>query len=162
MANLYELTGQALQLQAMLEDEESDIQVILDTLESLNFDIEEKADAYAKIIKNITSDIKGLKVEETRLFNTRRAMEGRVEALKQNLEQSMIALDKKKFSTGLFSFNVQKNAPSLDISDDAKIPKVYYVKIDPVLDRKALLDAIKDGKTVKGVTLKQTESLRIK
>ena len=51
MANIYELTGQFLQLLDMLEDEEVDEQVIMDTLESVEYEIEDKADGYAKIIK---------------------------------------------------------------------------------------------------------------
>ena len=48
---LYELTGQFLELLDMLEDEEVDEQVIMDTLESVEYEIEDKADGYAKIIK---------------------------------------------------------------------------------------------------------------
>lgn len=51
MANIYELTGQFLQLLDMLEDEEVDEQVIMDTLESVEYEIEDKADGYAKITK---------------------------------------------------------------------------------------------------------------
>ena len=53
MANLYELTGDFLTLMDMLEDEECDEQCIMDTLESVEYEIEEKADGYAKIIKSL-------------------------------------------------------------------------------------------------------------
>ena len=43
MANIYELTNDFLQLLNMLEDEEIDEQVIMDTLESVEYEIEEKA-----------------------------------------------------------------------------------------------------------------------
>ena len=56
MANIYELTGQFLQLLDMLEDEEVDEQVIMDTLESVEYEIEDKADGYAKIIKALEAD----------------------------------------------------------------------------------------------------------
>jgi len=162
MANLYELKGSFLQLQEMLEDVEMDKQTVLDTMESINFEIEEKAQGYAMIIKNLSSDANGLKAEEERLSTIRKAVEGRIDTLKRNLEQSMIELGKTKFKTPLFSFNVQKNAPSLEITDESFVPIIFYKEVAPTLDRKALLNAIKGGQIFKGVGMKQTESLRIR
>lgn len=47
---LYELTGQYLTLQEMVEDETVDSEVLRDTMKGLDGEIEEKADAYASII----------------------------------------------------------------------------------------------------------------
>lgn len=47
MASLYELTGQMDYLSQLLEDPEAEEQVILDTTESIDYEIEEKADGYA-------------------------------------------------------------------------------------------------------------------
>ena len=44
MANIYELTNDFLELLNMLEDEEVDEEVIMDTLESIEYEIEDKAD----------------------------------------------------------------------------------------------------------------------
>jgi len=74
----------------------------------------------------------------------------------------MIELGKTKFKTPLFSFNVQKNAPSLEITDESFVPIIFYKEVAPTLDRKALLNAIKGGQIFKGVGMKQTESLRIR
>ena len=49
MSSIYELTGEYLELMDMLEDEEIDEQTIIDTLEALDGEIENKADNYAKI-----------------------------------------------------------------------------------------------------------------
>lgn len=38
-------------MRQLLEDPEADEQVILDTMEEIDFEIEEKADGYAKIIR---------------------------------------------------------------------------------------------------------------
>jgi len=162
MANLYELTGDILHLQRMLEDGEVDIETFTDTLESINFDVEEKADGYAKVIKNITSDVNGLKDEEKRIADKRKTYENKIKTMKTNLENSMILLDKKKFKTKLFSFNVQKNAPSLYVDDDNKIPEQFYKIQDPILDKAELKQYIKDGNEIEGVSLKSSESLRIR
>ena len=57
MATLYELTGEFLQLMNMLEDEDCDEQCIMDTLESVEYEIEDKADGYAKIISYIRNTV---------------------------------------------------------------------------------------------------------
>lgn len=162
MSSLYELTGQALMLQRMLEDNEIDLQTVLDTMESLNYEIEEKAENYAKIIRNLTSDIEGLKAEEARLYGRRKSLEGRITALKFNLEQSMNTLDKKSFKTQLFSFNIQKNPPKLVVDENAVIPNEFFVEQAPKLDTTTLKDAVKNGLEIEGVRLEQTEGLRIK
>ena len=60
MANIYDLTEEFLKLLDMLEDEEVDEQTILDTLEGVEYEIEVKADGYAKIIKSLEADIEGI------------------------------------------------------------------------------------------------------
>jgi len=73
----------------------------------------------------------------------------------------MIVTDKKKFKTEYFSFNIQKNAPSLDIANEDHIPDKYYIT-ERKLQKRELLDAVKGGLEVDGVLLKQSESLRIR
>lgn len=162
MANLYELTGSLLHLQEMLEDGEIDKQTVLDTMESLNFEIEEKAQGYAMIIKNLTKDTLGLKAEEERLNGIRKATEGRIDTLKRNLEQSMIELGKTKFKTPLFSFNIQKNPPSLKLEEGVALPPDYYILQYPELDTKSIKEDLRNGQVIEGATLTQTESLRIR
>ena len=53
MSKLYELKENWKQVQEMLYEEEIDEQCILDTLESIEGEIEDKADSYAMIIKVI-------------------------------------------------------------------------------------------------------------
>ena len=53
MSNLYQLTNNYEQVLNMLYDEDVDEQMILDTLESIEGEIEEKADGYAKIIREL-------------------------------------------------------------------------------------------------------------
>ena len=52
MSNLYQLTSNYETVLNMLYDEEIDEQMILDTLEAIEGEIEDKADGYAKIIKD--------------------------------------------------------------------------------------------------------------
>ena len=108
---LYEMTGMYLTLQEMMEDESVDQSVILDTMEGLTGEIEEKAESYGKIIRGLEEDVNGIKEETVRLEQKKKSLERNIGFLKRSLEKSMIAMDKKKIKTPLFIFPVQKNAP---------------------------------------------------
>lgn len=162
MGRLYDITNDFVKVQEMIESGEYDEAALKDTLESLEFDLEEKAENYAKIMKNLEADIAGLKLEEERLENKRKSLENKIEYLKKNLENAMITAKHLKFKTPLFSFNVQNNAPSLDIETEENIPKEFYKEQAPKLDRVALLKHIKEGTEIEGVSIKRTQSLRIK
>lgn len=158
--SLYELTGQALALKQMAFDGEVDEQTFKDTMESLQYEIEDKADAYAKIDKMLDSEIKGLASEIGRLTARKKALENNQDRLKRNLESSMIALGKTKFKTLLFSFGIQKNPPSVNVTD--KVPKRFYIAQEPKLDKKALIEYVKEHGNTKYAELTQSESLRIR
>lgn len=131
MSKLYELTGQFLKLMNMLEDEDCDESCIVDTLESIEYEIEDKADGYAKIIKSLESDIEGLSKESNRILARKKTYENRIKWLKENLEMCMRTIGKKKFTTDLFSFNIQKNGGKRKLVIDVdveNVPEEYRIK----------------------------------
>lgn len=157
--NLYELSTNYLQIQEMIMEGAEGLE---DTLESLNDAIEEKAVGYAKVIKNIEGQVLAIKEEEKRLAERRRSLESNIKRLKENLELSMLDTGKKKIKTNLFTFNIQKNPPSVKILDEEAIPSDYLVKQKPKIDKKAIINDLKNGVEVEGVEIKQGESLRIR
>lgn len=159
---LYELTQNYLNLQVLLDDETVGTDIINKALNEVGGEIEEKAENIAILIKNLESDVEGFKKEEERLAAKRSSAENKIKGLKTYLDTTMRSTGKEKFKTKLFSFNIQKNAPSVEVADEKAIPKEYFIEQDPKLDRKALLAALKDGKEIQGVTIKQTKSLRIR
>lgn len=130
-------------------------------LENIDDEIETKADNIAKVLRDFDGDIEALKFEEERLAKKRKAIENRQKQLKEYLQNAMIVLDKRKFKTDLFSFNIQRNAPSLKILDESKIPEDYY-KIERQLNKNDLKEAVKNGLFEDAAELVQTESLRIR
>lgn len=154
---LYELTEIYLNLKDM-DIEEGDLNA---ALENIDDEIETKADNIAKVLRDFDGDIDALKSEEERLAKKRKAIENRQKHLKEYLQNAMLVLDKRKFKTDLFSFNIQKNAPSLKILDESKIPEDYY-KIERKLNKNDLKEAVKSGLFEDAAELVQTESLRIR
>lgn len=154
---LYELTEIYLNLKDM-DIEEGDLNA---ALENIDDEIETKADNIAKVLRDFDGDIEALKSEEERLAKKRKAIENRQKQLKEYLQNAMLILDKRKFKTDLFSFNIQRNAPSLKILDESKIPDDYY-KIEKKLNKNDLKEAVKNGLFEDAAELVQTESLRIR
>ena len=106
--NLYELTADYLKLQSMLEDPDVDQQAVTDTLEAMDYAIEEKADGYVRVIKNMEGSVNAIKLEIDRLTEKKRHLEDSIKRLKTNLQESMIAMDKRKVKTDLFQISIQK------------------------------------------------------
>lgn len=162
MSKLYELTENYNNLLELLEDETIPQEIIEKSLSTVSEEIDVKAENIAKVIKSIEVDTKGLKEEEQRLAARRNSLENRLSNLKDYLYQSMKALDKQKIKGSLFTLGIQKNPPSVNISNIDSIPKDYFVAQEPLLDKKAILADLKTGKLVEGAEIKQTESLRIR
>lgn len=120
MSTLYELTESLAELQEMLEQGEYDEQALNDTIEAVDLAFEDKADGYAMIIRNMQGAVDVLKGEEKRLADRRKTFEAGIKRLKDTLQASMIAADKRKFKTDLFSFGIQKNGGALPVVVDVE------------------------------------------
>lgn len=144
---LYELTEQYEEILNMLYDGETDEQVIMDTLESMEGEIEDKADNYAKIIKGMKFDMDMIKQEEERLYNRRKSLENRIKWLKDTLQANMEFIGKTKFKTALFSFSVSKNGGKqpLEITENiGEIPGKFLIQQPPKVDTEAIREMLKD------------------
>lgn len=161
MASIYELKAAYLSVQDAIENGD-DIEGILATL---NDAIEEKADAYASIIANLTSDIEGLKAEEKRLKDRRQSLEASIERLKDNLFNTMKETGKTKFKTEKFSFSISKNGGALPIimkCDVSELPDNLVI-IEEKPDKKAIAKYIEEtGDCTWFEFGERGESLRIK
>lgn len=160
---LYELTGQFLELLEMAEDEEISTDALKDTMEAVGIEFEEKAENYAKVIKQLEMEAYGYKAEVKRMTKKMKVVEANIDRIKKNLEKSMLATGKTKFKTALFSFGIQKNSPSIDLLDEENVPADFRTPQPDKIDKKAILDFLKEtNEPVEWATMKQTESLRIR
>lgn len=146
MSTLYELTGEYLHLLQLLEDPEVEDQIVMDTLESIDFELEIKAENYAKIIKELEGDVEVIKVEKKRLSDKQTKLEANIKRLKDNLQAAMVETGKTKFKTELFSFSIQKNGGALPVIvdvDTSELPD-ELVQITEKPDLKAIGDYLKE------------------
>lgn len=158
---LYELTAEYMEVLQMAESDEVETQVIIDTLEGIQGEIEVKADAYAKIIKTLEGQADAIKKEEDRLAKKRKSIETNVSNMKVSLENAMIAMNKKKFKTTLFDFNIQKNPASLVIDTPEAVPDDFKITQEPKIDNAKIKELLKTQE-LPFAHLSYSESLRIR
>ena len=162
MSNLYQLNQNYETVLNMLYDEDIDEQMVLDTLESIEGEIEDKADGYAKIIKELEAKRDARKAEAKRLTDSAKVFENRVNTLKQNLFNTMKSTGKTKFATDLFSFNIAKNGGKQALTIDGDVPE-EYTKTIIENDTDKIRQALENGENLPFAHLEpRGESLRIK
>lgn len=161
MSNLYQLNEAWQELNNMLYQDDVDEQMILDTLESINCEIEDKADNYAYIITDLQNSINSCKNEEDRLSRRRKIFENRVRNLKNNLMQVMKNIGKTNIKTDLHTFRIQKNGGKRTLTIDGDVPE-EYTKTIIENDTDKIRQALEEGKELSFAHLEaQGESLRI-
>ena len=161
MGTLYELKSEYIQLREMAGDPDISPEALRDTMDAINGELEDKADGYAKVIRELEAEEAGLDAEIKRLQARKSAVSGNKGRIKDALESAMRETGKLKFKTALISFGIQKNPPSVAILSE-NIPLDYLVVPDPQPDKKRILAELKAGSSFDWAELRQTESLRIR
>lgn len=166
MSTLYELTGQYQFLLSLMEDPDTDPQIIEDSMEAISGEIEAKAEGYAMVRAELLSESAALKAEIDRLTARKRSVDNNIDRLMESLKNGLIAAEKPKFKTALFSFTIAKNPPKVVIDDPSRIYQDYLIEQEPKIDTAAIKDALKNADEAplwEGIAhLEQGESLRIR
>jgi hypothetical protein len=144
-----------------MEDESVDPEILKDTLEGVDGELEIKAENCAKVIAELGGKIDVIDREIERLKGKKDVLNNNIKWIKQQIEKSMIDTGKRKFKTDLFSFGIQKNPPAVVIDQEDQIPEEYWIAQEPKLDRTAIKKWLKENEA-DWAHLTQTESLRIR
>lgn len=132
---------------------EDDLELYIETLESIEDELSNKVENIAKFMKNIESDIEAFKAEEKRLARKRKYLENKYNGLK-SYTQSVLEVNKiDKVNAGMFKVKLQKNPPSINILNSNKVPSTYKIAQEPKIDSKKLLNDVKNGAVIEGVEL---------
>ena len=166
MATLYELSGEARHLYALLRDEIIDEETFNDTLESIG--AEDKVESYCRVIKQMEADIETeidahiavYEKEISRLKEEKAWKQNNINELKDRLLLFIDACGGTIRRGSTFAA-YPRETTSTEILDENIIPKKYK-KVKYVLDRTAINDALKSGLKVKGARIKTTRKVIIK
>ncbi|WP_339014232.1 siphovirus Gp157 family protein [Lactococcus garvieae] len=160
--SLYDLTADWQQVYDM---EDLDAETWADTLESIEGEIKDKAVNIGYVVKNLEADEVALSTEIKRLQDKKKAVTNKKQGLKDYLQNSMYAVGLRKIQSAPFNIRIQKNAKSLKIENEEQFMKNefydnYFIPQPPKLDKKQMLEDLKNGAVIEGVELQQSESLR--
>ena len=89
MASIYEIGTEFATIWQLMEDGTLDDETLAEVFENAKDDLADKLEGYCKFIKNLESDIDGLKAEETRLKARRQTMENTVKRAKEAMKVAM-------------------------------------------------------------------------
>jgi hypothetical protein len=165
MATLYELSAGYASLldmydQAETEDERAEI---LDMLASAEGDITEKAEAYARIMKNKQAEADAFKAEADRLTQKRRAAEAVVDRLKDAIGTAMQITVAKEIGTTIGKWRLQDNPWSCEVLDVNAVPEEWHIKVEDRIDRAGLVRHFKEtGEVIDGVEFRRSTGARFR
>lgn len=123
----------------------------------------EAAEAIIAEIDECEVIIAGCREKEAQYAERRSGRERRIERLRGLLEQAMLVVDIPTMKLASATLTVKAVPPKPIYDDEASIPSEFWRQPDPVLDKKRIAEAIKDGRSIPGVTMSNgTTSLQIR
>ncbi|WP_416037506.1 siphovirus Gp157 family protein [Lactococcus formosensis] len=160
--SLYDLTTDWQQVYDM---EDLDAEIWADTLESIEGEIKDKAINIGYVVKNLEADEAAIDAEIKRLQAKKKVVVKKKQGLKDYLQNSMIAVGIEKIKSAVFNIRIQKNPKSLKFDNEEQFMRNefydnYFIPQPPKLDKKQMLEDLKNGVVIEGVELQQSESLR--
>lgn len=165
---LYEIANEYRNFLEAVENGEIPEEAINDTLESIELELEDKADNIACLIKNITAEVEAIKAEETKLAERRKAKEKRVDDLKRYLTMALLDSGCTNIETARNKISFRKSE-SVAIDDEAEFinwaihnEDAYLTFKDPTINKTAIKEALKKGIELKGVHIESKQNLQIK
>lgn len=132
---LYEMTMDYLRLLEISEDPDTDPQVFADTLEGLTGEIEDKAEGYITVIKELEARAAKFEKEIKRLTDQKTVYQNNIKRLKEALLNAMDAMGTTKVTTDHFRVSVAKNGglqPLYVMPQIDQIPSEYIEHVSKV------------------------------
>ena len=157
--NLYEMTVAASELYDLLTNGEIDEQTFEDTLSAMG--TEEKLEGYCKIIRQLEADAEMLKAEKDRIEKKKKTVDNSIDRMKKAIIAFLKVQGTDTATAGTFSVALS-TSKAVNIVDEKKVPKKYFIKQDPKLDKKTIRDLLLKGEAVKGCELQINEGVRIR
>lgn len=164
MASIYDLTGSFQTLWNLMEEGTLDDEILQEVFENTTEELSIKLEGYCKFIKNLESDIAGLKAEEERLAARRKTMENTIKRSKEAMQRAMNVAGEKKLPCGSFTVSLQKSPASvvLDVTDTSEVPPRYMRYPEPEVDKAKIKEELSNGVELSFAHLESKESLRIR
>ena len=145
----------ATELKAQFAD--IDAETLTDTLEGIS-GLPEAIEAVVRSSLDDGALIEALKVRLEDLEIRLERLKDRYAKKRSLARWAMQEAGLEKLMTADFSVGLRKGLERLEVVEEAEIPSDYFIPQPAKLDRKALLDALKNGRSVSGAALVKGEA----
>lgn len=162
---LYELTDAYAELAALLDECESEEEAaqLWAQMDEIGASIAEKADNYARFLRNKQAEVDGLGKEIERLQKRKRSAENRIEQLREHMRFAMGVAGATEIRTALGKWTVRKNAPRVEVLDESEVAPEFFEPQPPKLMKSRLQQHWKDtGEIPDGCDVVQSESVQFR
>ena len=156
--NLYNITKNLTQLNQMIEDG-VDPEQLEEAFNDVEEAFEDKAKSVLFVLKNMQANIDSVKSEEDRLKKKRAMIERQYSGLKEYLMLNMVELGLGKIDNGVLKASLTKPKPMLVVTQEGIVSDLYKREKTTVsIDKKKMLDDLKDGKKVAGAEIGESKA----
>ena len=164
---LYELNVQMQEILDMAESGEFDEEIIANTLEGVEGEIEIKLDSYGVIIIELQADIEKIDQEIKRLTTKKKTISNSIDYLKKMVMQTMGTLNTRKVKGDKFTWTIAKNGGKAPLIIDEDMPAISlpeeYQLWDVKPNKEVIRQDLEAGKELPYARLgERGESLRLK
>jgi outer membrane receptor for monomeric catechols len=138
---LYQLSQNYYQALDFLTDPENDIDTttIMDTLEGLDGEIDDKIISVAKMIVMLDHDAEGIKAVAKKQAERAKALEQKAAWLREYLKDNMLRIDHVKVENSEISVKLATTPPTVKIIDEALIPEEFWRTKTEILPDKVMI-----------------------
>ena len=163
---LYELNVQMQEILDMAESGEFDEEIIANTLEGVEGEIEIKLDSYGVIIIELQADIEKIDQEIKRLTTKKKTISNSIDYLKKMVMQTMGTLNTRKVKGDKFTWTIAKNGGKAPLIIDEDMPAISlpeeYQLWDVKPNKEVIRQDLEAGKELPYARLgERGESLRL-
>lgn len=116
-------------------------------------DLNEAIDLAVQQMVDDKAAVDGLETMIKRLTDRRERIKARMDTMKIALTVAMVQAGRKKFKHGAVTLSVRNVPPSAIITDESALPSKFFKPQDPLLDKRAVLAALKAKEDVPGAAL---------
>lgn len=142
MSNLFEIVDEFAELYQLLIDG-ADEEVVNDTLDSLNAELEVKSAGYVAVINQLDMEQKRADELAKKYADIRDARKNAVKKMKERLLIAMTALEKAEMPAGDFTIKVKKNGGVQPLKITGEVPE-NMTKITVEKDTDKIREYLKD------------------
>ncbi len=155
---LYEISAGYEELLDLCYDETADEETIRAKLETLDSELTDKVSNGIAVIQTLKATAEGMDAEIKRLTQSKRALENRVDFIKNYYLENLARIGKSKVLTPRGAMTISKagGLKPLRIDDEDLIPLEYKREIiQSLIDKDAIREALERGMEIAGARLEE-------